>query len=490
MAAAEANKPVLEFPTPSHEPVYKYFVRGNYGYSYVPTVPHYTPTTATTTTTATIAPKPLKPAPTVEPRTGLTVPSPTPKAPPPVGRSSCASHAVSELLTIDEALALVLERVEALGPEEVELDDGRRTGARRAVAARSSTCRRFRRRRWTASRCAPPTRRGRSRSSPASPPGVRSIARSAPGEAMAIATGGVVPEGADAVVPIEDVEDRDTEVVDRRRQRRRERPRPRRRSRRGRSRRAGRHAARPGARRRARSRRRLPRPLHPRPARGGGRHGHASCARPASRSAPARSTTRTASSWRRRSAARARRSSGCRRWGRRATRRARRSSAASPPTSSSRAAACRSASTTSSARPRPSSGSRRSSGGSRCGRESRSRSACAGRTLVFGLPGNPVSSLVGFELFVRPALLALQGLADPRPPFRPGRLARAVNRLAARDCAGAGAAAGRRRRGAARAADRAGIPHDRPGGDGGRARARSTWGRRARGRQRRLIPPL
>ncbi len=84
MAAAEANKPVLAFPTPSHEPVYKYFVRGNYGYSYVPTVPHYTPTTATTTTT-TIAPKPLKPAPTVEPRPGLTVPSPTPRAPPPVG---------------------------------------------------------------------------------------------------------------------------------------------------------------------------------------------------------------------------------------------------------------------------------------------------------------------------------------------------------------------------------------------------------------------
>jgi molybdopterin molybdotransferase len=49
-----------------------------------------------------------------------------------------------------------------------------------------------------------------------------------------------------------------------------------------------------------------------------------------------------------------------------------------------------------------------------------------GRTLVFGLPGNPVSSLVGFELFVRPALLALQGLAKPRPVFRPGRLGRAV----------------------------------------------------------------
>ena len=46
-----------------------------------------------------------------------------------------------------------------------------------------------------------------------------------------------------------------------------------------------------------------------------------------------------------------------------------------------------------------------------------------GNTLVFGLPGNPVSSLVGFELFVRPALLALQGLRDPRPAYRPGVLA-------------------------------------------------------------------
>jgi molybdopterin molybdotransferase len=56
-----------------------------------------------------------------------------------------------------------------------------------------------------------------------------------------------------------------------------------------------------------------------------------------------------------------------------------------------------------------------------------------GRTLVFGLPGNPVSSLVGFELFVRPALLALQGLADPKPRFRPGRLGAPAKRLAARD---------------------------------------------------------
>ena len=34
-------------------------------------------------------------------------------------------------------------------------------------------------------------------------------------------------------------------------------------------------------------------------------------------------------------------------------------------------------------------------------------------TLVFGLPGNPVSAMVTFHLFVRPALLALTG-ADPR----------------------------------------------------------------------------
>src|SRR5947207_8760990 len=36
-------------------------------------------------------------------------------------------------------------------------------------------------------------------------------------------------------------------------------------------------------------------------------------------------------------------------------------------------------------------------------------------TLVFGLPGNPVSSFACFELFVRPALRALRGLRDPGP---------------------------------------------------------------------------
>jgi molybdopterin molybdotransferase len=58
--------------------------------------------------------------------------------------------------------------------------------------------------------------------------------------------------------------------------------------------------------------------------------------------------------------------------------------------------------------------------------------ATVGRTLVFGLPGNPVSALVGFELFVRPAVRALQG-ADPGPHYRLARLARAVRRDPARD---------------------------------------------------------
>ena len=46
-----------------------------------------------------------------------------------------------------------------------------------------------------------------------------------------------------------------------------------------------------------------------------------------------------------------------------------------------------------------------------------------GSALVFGLPGNPVSSLVSSVLFVLPALRALQGEADPAPRYRHGRLA-------------------------------------------------------------------
>lgn len=67
----------------------------------------------------------------------------------------------------------------------------------------------------------------------------------------------------------------------------------------------------------------------------------------------------------------------------------------------------------------------------------------AGPVLVFGLPGNPVSAMVTFRLFVRPALFALQG-AEPRSrlaqavidtdyPKRPGRAHVVRCRLEARD---------------------------------------------------------
>jgi molybdopterin molybdotransferase len=56
-----------------------------------------------------------------------------------------------------------------------------------------------------------------------------------------------------------------------------------------------------------------------------------------------------------------------------------------------------------------------------------------GRTLVFGLPGNPVSTLVCFELFVRPALLASQGARDFSPAFAGGVLGTVVKRNPERD---------------------------------------------------------
>ena len=56
-----------------------------------------------------------------------------------------------------------------------------------------------------------------------------------------------------------------------------------------------------------------------------------------------------------------------------------------------------------------------------------------GDTLVFGLPGNPVSSLVSVELFVRPALLALQGAIDPGPRYETAVLSSPLRRNPARD---------------------------------------------------------
>jgi len=51
---------------------------------------------------------------------------------------------------------------------------------------------------------------------------------------------------------------------------------------------------------------------------------------------------------------------------------------------------------------------------------------------VFGLPGNPVSAIVTFQLFARPALLALQG-ASPEAARVTAALGEAVPRNATRD---------------------------------------------------------
>jgi molybdenum cofactor synthesis domain-containing protein len=68
--------------------------------------------------------------------------------------------------------------------------------------------------------------------------------------------------------------------------------------------------------------------------------------------------------------------------------------------------------------------------------------ATTGNTLIFGLPGNPVSALVGFELFIRPALAKLAGrtqidqprvpvmLAESTPPTDRIEYQRAVVRVA------------------------------------------------------------
>jgi molybdopterin molybdotransferase len=46
-----------------------------------------------------------------------------------------------------------------------------------------------------------------------------------------------------------------------------------------------------------------------------------------------------------------------------------------------------------------------------------------GRTLVFGLPGNPLSAIVGASVFILPALRRLAGERAATPAFVPGRLA-------------------------------------------------------------------
>ena len=116
-----------------------------------------------------------------------------------------------ELLTIAAALAHVLERVRPLGGEAVVLAEV--AGRVLAEPARARTD-------------LPPFPSSamdgyalRAADTPGTLPVVFRIAAGRPtpgrlkaGEAMAIATGGVVPDGADAVVPIETVAEHDNSV--------------------------------------------------------------------------------------------------------------------------------------------------------------------------------------------------------------------------------------------------------------------------------------
>ena len=93
-----------------------------------------------------------------------------------------------------------------------------------------------------------------------------------------------------------------------------------------------------------------------------------------------------------------------------------------------------------------------------------------GDTLVFGAPGNPVAAMVSFELYVRPALLAMQGRRDLWRPYVVAAAGEPVkpskDRVEARRCR-----LERDRRG------RLALLHDRPAGlghpalDGARRRA-------------------
>ena len=106
-----------------------------------------------------------------------------------------------------------------------------------------------------------------------------------------------------------------------------------------------------------------------------------------------------------------------------------------------------------------------------------------GGALVFGLPGNPVSSLVSFELFVRPALLAMGGGSRERAPAhrrRPRERLPEVGRPRALPASDAGADGHRARRPPDEAA---GLGHDHL--DGRRRRARRNSRRCHRGRRRR-----
>src|SRR5215216_860549 len=118
---------------------------------------------------------------------------------------------MAALLSLEEAQGRILDRVERLPVETVPLE----TAAGRVLAAAA-----------TSRTDLPPFDSSamdgfavRSADTPGQLPVVARIAAGRPaprelgtGEAMAIATGGAVPGGADAVIPLEYVVDRDNEV--------------------------------------------------------------------------------------------------------------------------------------------------------------------------------------------------------------------------------------------------------------------------------------
>jgi molybdopterin molybdotransferase len=121
----------------------------------------------------------------------------------------------SGLISVDEAQRIVLERAKRLDPERVPIERAAARVLAEPVAARvdlppfpSSAMDGYALR--SADTADPPTRLPIVAWIAAGSPGDRALA---PGEAMAISTGGAVPEGADAVVPLELVEESD-EAID------------------------------------------------------------------------------------------------------------------------------------------------------------------------------------------------------------------------------------------------------------------------------------
>lgn len=143
------------------------------------------------------------------------MPQPSPTSAPITGQTSSVPAVVAELIPIAEAQRLVLERAQRLEAERVPIE----RAAGRVLAEPAA-----------AAVDLPPfpssamdgyaLRSAETETAPLTLPVVERIAAGRPasrplgaGEAMAIATGAAVPEGADAVVPLEEVEETDTGLL-------------------------------------------------------------------------------------------------------------------------------------------------------------------------------------------------------------------------------------------------------------------------------------